>query len=80
MGHFSEVAAAVSDLCAAGYEPVPHLPAARFICSKEYQESFKSLAKAGASDFLVVRGNDLAERLGSTAQLGLSKDPFKKNE
>lgn len=60
--HFSEVVAAISALKAAGYKPVPHLPASRFASRDAFKLTFEALARAGAYDFLVMGGNDFAQR------------------
>lgn len=61
--HFDNLVAATSALKAAGYRPVPHLPASRFANRDEFRVTFEALACAGAHDFLVMGGNDFSKRI-----------------
>lgn len=67
MEHFEDVAAASGALSAAGFSPVPHLPAARFATAAECRGTLQSLAAAGAKHVLALGGNDLQERLAAKA-------------
>lgn len=67
LDHFQDVAAASSALLAAGLVPVPHLPAARFKCSEDLQETLTLLANTGANNLLILGGNDLEEQVTAGA-------------
>ncbi|CAE7229695.1 metF [Symbiodinium natans] len=74
--HFQEVAATSRSLSAAGYRPVPHVPVSRLSTDEEFQQTLQMLTEAGATEMLLVGGNDIKERqerglllYGSVAEL-----------
>ena len=66
--HFDDVSSACERLAAAGFEPVPHVPAARLRDAAHGAAVFESLERHGASAALLVAGND-APRDVSVASL-----------
>jgi len=70
--HFTDVAAAVGELVGVGFDPIPHVPAARFNTVADFRQTLSKLADAGAKRMLVVGGNDLQDRCndGSCAYPG----------
>lgn len=67
LDHFQDVAAASKALLTAGLVPVPHLPVARFRCPEDLQETLRLLANTGASNLLILGGNDLEEQVAAGA-------------
>lgn len=61
--HFDDLVAATSALKAAGYKPVPHLPASRFATRDGFRSTFEAFVRAGAHDFLVMGGNDFSKKI-----------------
>lgn len=60
-----DIRVACKALTAAKFLPMPHLPASRFESSHEFRSTLESLVHAGATQVLVLGGNDLQERLKS---------------
>ncbi|OLQ02079.1 hypothetical protein AK812_SmicGene15094, partial [Symbiodinium microadriaticum] len=60
--HFQEVAATSRSLSAAGYRPVPHVPVSRISTMDEFQQTLEMLRQAGATEMLLIGGNDIRER------------------
>jgi len=60
--HFQEVAATSASLSAAGYRPVPHVPVSRISTMDEFEQTLEMLRQVGATEMLLIGGNDIRER------------------
>lgn len=60
--HFADVSAAAERLVAAGFDPVPHVPAARFGSATELGEVLDSFSSVGVRQLMMIGGNDLGDR------------------